>query len=651
MAFSDGTSRNPLGTKRDLEAALLALCRPVLACMSPGFARVRIGSAGASHSRTVQEMEGFCRLLWGVTPYAASAGDTPEVACLREGLANGTDPAHPEFWGRPADLDQRLVEFAAIAYAMLLAPGAFWHPLTARQRHNVASLLGTINTRQVRDNNWLYFRVLVNEALRRLDQPHAARRIGDDLARLDSFYIGDGWYADGPRGACDYYAAFGFHFYGLLLASLATPADAPYAARVRERATLFAAQFVHWFSPDGGAIPFGRSLSYRWAPAAFWGAAAFAGLDSMPMGTIKGMMLRHLRWWQQKPIVDESGLLTVGYGYEHGLIAERYTSPCSPYWALKAFLPLALANDHPFWTTAEAPPATDHERSVQRAPGTITVRHDRHVYALVAGRTVPQQHWHAPQKYAKFAYSTLFGFSVPSASGFRTPQACDSMLALTDDGEYVRVRTQSEWAECRAAGIVARWRPWDDVEVTTWLIPASVWHLRVHFVRTRRAIRAVEGGFGTPRNDDDADVLPDVDTTGICAVATGSCFSAIVDLVGGRTAALVEQDPNTNVLHVRCVLPTLESEHVAGDWWLACAVAGAERNACDLHRVLSDRPTVRLQGDSFTACDGAGRALFADTIGRVDRAQMGAPVRGFRADDIGPAATLAAPAVGPGRSQ
>ena len=47
-------------------------------------------------------------------------------------------------------------------------------------------------------------------------------------------------------------------------------------------------------------------------------------------------------------------MLSIGYGYPNLFMCESYNSAGSPYWALKAFLPLALPEDHPFWTAEEA---------------------------------------------------------------------------------------------------------------------------------------------------------------------------------------------------------------------------------------------------------------------------------------------------------
>jgi hypothetical protein len=68
----------------------------------------------------------------------------------------------------------------------------------------------------------------------------------------------------------------------------------------------------------GAAIPFGRSMTYRFAFAAFWSAAAIANVTlPSPLdrpGHVKGMLLRHLRWWSRKvDIFNVDGTLNIGF--------------------------------------------------------------------------------------------------------------------------------------------------------------------------------------------------------------------------------------------------------------------------------------------------------------------------------------------------
>jgi hypothetical protein len=51
----------------------------------------------------------------------------------------------------------------------------------------------------------------------------------------------------------------------------------------------------------------------------FWGALAYADVElpaPLTWGMVKGIVMRHLRWWQtQHDMWSPSGTLTVGYSY------------------------------------------------------------------------------------------------------------------------------------------------------------------------------------------------------------------------------------------------------------------------------------------------------------------------------------------------
>jgi hypothetical protein len=73
----------------------------------------------------------------------------------------------------------------------------------------------------------------------------------------------------------------------------------------------------------GAAIPFGRSLTYRFAFAGFWSAAAFTELVlPAPLnnwGVVKGILLRHFRWWTDKhDMFNVDGTLTIGLNRHTG---------------------------------------------------------------------------------------------------------------------------------------------------------------------------------------------------------------------------------------------------------------------------------------------------------------------------------------------
>lgn len=568
---------NPLRTRADVERALRDSFAPLLPYFSEGGARVRLNGAAAHFDRAAADLEGFARPLWGLVPLAVGGGDFEHWELFRRGLANGTDPEHPEYWGPAIGTNQRLVELAAIGLALRMVPEVIWEPLEPRAKANVAAYLLAARTQPHANNNWKFFRVLVDLGLEQCGIDFDRTLTTQYLDELDGFYLGEGWYRDGVVRRIDHYIPFAMHFYGLLYARLCR-GDADRAARFIERARLFAADIRHWFDEDGGVLAFGRSLTYRYACGGFWGALAYADLEALPWGEIKGHYLRHLRWWSGLPIADRDGILTVGYGYPNLFVSESYNSAGSPYWAFKAFLPLALPESHPFWTAEELPAPPQHEPVPLRHPGMVMMRTSGNVVALASG----QQNWEmraGAEKYAKFVYSSRYAFSVEVHERSYEAAAFDGALGLSDDGRHYRMRETNETARIAGNVLFARWRPWADVVVETWLVPANPWHLRLHRITTPRPLHATEGGFAVARADADADTL--LAEEGRSVVRSATDLSAIVELSPAmrRRGRAHKALPNTHLIHARSLVPQLRGPLEAGTTVLVSAAMALPASA------------------------------------------------------------------------
>lgn len=406
---------NPLKTRADLVTALEQLTGLLRLLYSKGGARLEIGRTGASYPAATAGMEGFSRVLWGLVPLLAGGGSSENWDIVLNGIRHGTDPAHEEYWGDVRDYDQRLVEMAAFGFALAAVPEQIWSPLALQEQDHLYNWLNQINSHPCYDCNWLFFNVLVNVGFRTIGRPYDAVQLENNLQRMDAFYLGEGWYSDGVDGHCDYYGPFAIHYYSLLYAKLMEKEDPERSRLFKERARLFAAEFLGWFAPDGSALPYGRSLAYRFAQSAFWSALAYADVEGFPAGVVKGIVLRNLRWWFSQPIFDAAGVLTIGYTYPNLVMAENYNAPGSPYWALKTFLPLALGEEHPFWSEEELPLPEIPAVMVQKPAHLVLVREPAsgHVAAFNSGHLYTNEHTHTSAKYEKFVYSTGFGFSVP----------------------------------------------------------------------------------------------------------------------------------------------------------------------------------------------------------------------------------------------
>ncbi|WNN49755.1 DUF2264 domain-containing protein [Siccibacter colletis] len=574
MAYGEWQNANPLTTRQQVADLVKGLLQALDTQFPAGETGITLGDTCAHYGPEIARMEGLSRALWGVFPLLAGGDTLPEAEKYLNAIRYGTDPQHPGYWGDTGPYDQRLVEMAAYGYGLALLDGRLTRHFSARELENLFNWLSQIDDAQMPDSNWNYFAILVQMGFKRAGLPWQREAVERRFAMMEAYYLGDGWYSDGPGRPKDYYISMAFHFYGLLYATLMADDDPQRAALLRSRASLFAADFIHFSAADGTSIPFGRSLTYRFAMVAFWSAAAFAGLDTFAPGVMKGIVLRHLRWWFDKPILDRDGILTLGYAYPNLTMCEDYNSPGSPYWALKTFLILALPDTHPFWQADELPlPALPAVRAITPADQLLVHSEgSRHAWLLTSGQLELNNYVNTEAKYTKFAYSSAFGFTIERGRYGIKHAACDSMLLLSEGDGYYRGRRGCDSVQTSDTHIFSRWSPWQDVQISTWLIPCGAWHLRVHHINSARALHAVEGGFAV-MHQPGITTVDERDGATLIASAVGS--SCIVERSPrARLAGHVITPPNSSIMFAECAaIPHLSGELPPGEHWLCCAVA------------------------------------------------------------------------------
>lgn len=615
-------SQVKISDRDSVQELLRALLDPLEPFFSPARARVRVpGATAVRFDQAASEVEGICRPLWGLACLLAGGGEYRGAQWWVDGVKAGTDPDSPEYWGYPRDNDQRMVEMCPLGFALAVAP-VFWQSMNDKERGNVEAWLGnSINEKNMPNTNWLWFRVFANLGLKKNGGKFSQERLDSDIEHLNTFYRGEGWSNDGPEGIhqMDYYSSsFAIHFLQLLYAKLAGEEDPERAAEFKKRAQVAALDLVHYYDNEGRAIPFGRSVGYRFAMVSFWGALAYAGVDlpePLTWGMVKGIVLRHLRYWQTQPdIWSSSGTLTIGYSYPNMYMAENYNSPGSPYWACLAFICLAVPAEHPFWTSKE-------ETLGDVIPKVKALKHPGHIMSNLGGHCMllssgqacsyPMKGTHA--KYGAFAYSSAYGYSVPPGLFTLEQYALASQLGLSDDGgEFWKTRRKSEYAglEDRDNGpvLVSVWRPFPDVRVRTVLVPpreaAPNWHLRAHRIDAGRDVMTADGAFAicnqrasdgryldpydaargegtSPKIIGNYDLAtPEGWTTGrqgAFAVSKGAVGIRALedDKKMQRSAMLVNADPNSNLVESRTVIPTLQHTIKKGEsvWYVSAIYA------------------------------------------------------------------------------
>jgi len=564
------TFANPLKTRRDLTQWVNEVLNAVTPYFKKASSRVDLANFTAHYGQPVASMEAFSRLLWGVTPLLAGGQEPARLSLYIQAIKDGTNPAHPDYWGEIGDSDQRLVEMAAYGLLLATAHQPLLAHFSADERHRLWLWLKQSETAAIPDNNWHFFPILVQVGFHRCGMPVNPQALENHFAAMERYWLGDGWYSDGPDRPRDYYISMGFHFYGLIYAQLMAEVDPTRCAELRQRAAVFAADFIHFFAADGAAIPFGRSLTYRFAEAAFWSAAAFAGLEVYSPGVVKGIVLRHLRWWMRQQPFDRDGVLSVGYSYPNLVMAEDYNAPGSPYWGLKTVLVLALGEDHAFWQADELPlPPQASPYAIAHAAQVLVHQHD-HLWMLTSGQLELNNFVNTEAKYCKFAYSTRFGFTVERGRFGLAHASADSMLLLCEHDNYWRGRRECQQVVVGENHIYSRWLPWADVTVDTWLVALGDWQVRIHHLMTARDLACAEGGFSLS-----ARPQPELQTEpGLCRVQNDADASAIYCLSAQpRRGEVVLTPPNSNLLFAdRAAVPVLRGELAAGEHFLISAV-------------------------------------------------------------------------------
>lgn len=546
--------KGKLSSKEDFQNLLLEVVRPLLPYYTEEKAGLALGVTATTYGQTTIRLEAFSRVLWGLVPFWAGGGsDAVFEEIYRKGLTAGTDPENKEYWGGFHAFDQRFVEMAAMAYGLILAPDKLWEPLSDKEKDNLTDWLYGINEYELPICNWILFAVLVNIALKKLGRKYDAEKLEKYLTGADSFYLGDGWYQDGDSGQKDYYVSFAIHFYSLFYAKVMEQEDPDRCRLYKERAAIFAKQFIYWFDENGAALPFGRSLTYRFSQVSFFCACLMAGVEPFDVGVMKGLIVRHFCDWMRKPIFDRNDILTIGYGYPNLVMGERYNGPGSPYWALKTFAVLMLPDEHPFWSAEVKPlPALEKQKALSYAD-MLVHRYENHVTAFVPGKYSPAGHGQTPAKYGKFAYDTRFAFNVAKSTCEVHEAAPDSMLAFYING-YVYTRRICDAFKISETEVYSRWTPYEGIQVETYIIPTEEGHIRKHIVTSDRECEAYDCGFAVEIDVEGERQIQDED-----AAEVANCYCGCrVSAKGSKgKGVVIFADPNTNLLHPMTRIPAL----------------------------------------------------------------------------------------------
>ncbi|MEU0084627.1 DUF2264 domain-containing protein [Streptomyces sp. NPDC006274] len=448
----DDRARSPYtGYTRDhWEAAADGLLAAAWKWATPRGALLHLpGRASVSGVRS-DGLEGYARtFLAAAFRVAGAGGEDPSGRLERyaEGLAAGTrTPGRDDTESWPPVLGhhvagQPMVESASVALGLRMTRPWLWDRLDDDARDRAEDWLRGALRHVPSPNNWYLFPYTVAGFLESVGRGDAetARARERALGLLESWYRGQGWYADGDGRAFDHYNGWALHLYPVLDAVLGGAGTDPYGERLREHLESLGLLF----GGDGAPVHFGRSLTYRFAAASAVGLGALTGHTPFPPGVSRRLISGSLRYFLDRGAVGPDGLLGLGWHGPHEGTLQRYSGPASPYWASKAFVCLLAPAGHPLWTATEAAaPSEGPDRVLALpAPGLLiqSTRDDGVVRLHNHGSDHVRPHEGESADaddplYGRQAYSTRTG---PTA----TADTADNHLAVVvDDRRSVRRR-------------------------------------------------------------------------------------------------------------------------------------------------------------------------------------------------------------------
>ena len=377
FACIEGFAKNPKSCDRDYWVGqAYKMARPVLENMAHGKLQqnmlTEFSPSFDNRNRKVVFMETFGRLMAGIAPWLALPDDGSDEAKQRKQLRdwalasyrNAVDPSSPDYlcWGVS---DQNLVDAAYIAESFLRAYDTLWQPLDSLTKRRYFQEFQRLRRIDPPYTNWLLFASTIESFLAKAGGGCDNFRVNMACRKVEEWYVGDGWYADGPVFAFDYYSSYVFH--AMYLETLQAMIDAKvntridynkYFDRALKRAQKYAIILERFISPEGTFPVIGRSTPYRLA--AMQPLALLAWYQKMPKELSNGQVRAALtqvmhRMFDHQHNYNQKGFLTIGFCGSQPETADWYTNNGSLYMTSLSFMPLGLPANHPFWTDAPQP--------------------------------------------------------------------------------------------------------------------------------------------------------------------------------------------------------------------------------------------------------------------------------------------------------
>ena len=192
------------------------MAQPVLENMAKGELqknmKTEFSPSFDSRNRKVVYMETFGRLMAGIAPWLALPEDNTAEGQQRRQLKewalasykNSVDPESADYlcWGAAG---QNLVDAAYIAESFIRGYDALWVPLDQVTKDRYINEFKKLRSIEPPYTNWLLFSSVIESFIAKAAglKEYDDFRVMMTIRKMEEWYVGDGWYADGPHFAFD----------------------------------------------------------------------------------------------------------------------------------------------------------------------------------------------------------------------------------------------------------------------------------------------------------------------------------------------------------------------------------------------------------------------------------------------------------------
>jgi hypothetical protein len=356
---------------------LQRMAAPVLGPMSKGQLQARfkpeLSPTWDGRPAKVAYLECFGRLIAGLAPWLALPDTGDAESKLRATLraqaqasyAQAVDPKSGDYlFGGLAE--QQLVDSSYFTNALIRAPKALWEPLDARTKARIVTEIKAIRSVSPPYTNWLLFAAMNEAFLLSIGEQWDPVRIDLAVRKMLEWYVGDGWYADGPHFHFDYYGSYVIHPMMVEILEVLVATNAHFNSlkakelleQAKKRMQRYGTSLERMIGPEGSFPPIGRSLTYRTAVFQPLGLLAWRQWlpEALPLGQARAATVAAQRAVFSNPSnFDAQGYLTIGFCGHQPSLADWYSNAGSMYLASLSLLALGLPASDPYWTAAPQP--------------------------------------------------------------------------------------------------------------------------------------------------------------------------------------------------------------------------------------------------------------------------------------------------------